>query len=146
MADYTLLPGGAVLRKVDGALIPDDPGNRDRQSYALWLAAGHTADPTPTPATTVPAQITRRQFILSLMAAGLITDGDGLAWAQHNTIPPAFDVVLDNLPEADALEARVTLLTMGVAERGSPLIGAVIALGLATADQADAVFIFGASL
>jgi hypothetical protein len=53
MADYQLLPTGdgfmppGVLRKTDGAFVPDDPGNRDWQTYQAWLAVPNTPDPVP---------------------------------------------------------------------------------------------------
>lgn len=92
----------------------------------------------------VPQTITKRQFILALLAGGFIEPGDALAWAKATAVPPAFDPVLADMPDADALVARITLLTMDVAERASPLIGMVIAAGLATADQVDDVFRAGA--
>ena len=46
MSQYKLHPlGNAVYRKSDGALIPNDPGNRDWLIYQAWLAAGNTPDP-----------------------------------------------------------------------------------------------------
>ena len=39
----------SVLRRADNATIPDDPGNRDRQEYEQWLAAGNTPDSAPPP-------------------------------------------------------------------------------------------------
>jgi len=40
------MPPG-VLRKSDGAFIPDDPGNLDWQTYQEWLAVPNTPDPVP---------------------------------------------------------------------------------------------------
>ena len=52
MAEYKQLndplTGGiseTILRVEDQAYIPNDPANRDRQQYELWLAEGNTPDP-----------------------------------------------------------------------------------------------------
>lgn len=47
MADYQLTATDAVIRTADSAWIPNDPGNRDRQDYDKWLAAGGMPDPLP---------------------------------------------------------------------------------------------------
>ncbi|MCX7360461.1 MAG: hypothetical protein NTV97_00995 [Alphaproteobacteria bacterium] len=44
MAEYRLTRGSAVVRAADGAEIPDDPRNTDRQAYAVWLDAGNAPD------------------------------------------------------------------------------------------------------
>lgn len=45
MAEYQLTPTDIVVRTADGAIIPNDPGNRDWQEYQQWLADGGTPDP-----------------------------------------------------------------------------------------------------
>ena len=45
MAEYQLTDTVTVIRNADGAHIPDDPRNPDRQEYDRWLAAGGVPDP-----------------------------------------------------------------------------------------------------
>lgn len=50
---------GTVLRRADNAYIPDDPANRDRQEYDLWLEEGNQPDPPdPLPEPAAPEPVT----------------------------------------------------------------------------------------
>jgi hypothetical protein len=57
MSDYQLTASDTIIRVVDHASIPNDPANRDRAAYDVWLAAGGvpgpyvapSAPPSPTP-------------------------------------------------------------------------------------------------
>jgi hypothetical protein len=56
MADYAQLRdpmtgelSEMILRRVDGAFIPNDPANRDREAFELWVAEGNTPDPPDEP-------------------------------------------------------------------------------------------------
>jgi hypothetical protein len=63
MADYQLTTvGAAILRNIDGAYIPVDPGNADYAAYLAWEAEGHTPDSAPIPPR--PTQINPGDFLL----------------------------------------------------------------------------------
>ena len=55
---YQLTHSDAVVRILDGAVIPADPANSDRQRYDEWLADGHT----PQPAEVVPGPSPQEQI------------------------------------------------------------------------------------
>ena len=55
MADYQLTVNEIVVRTADGAAIPNDPANRDREEYEQWLAAGGVPDPYVPPPEVPPA-------------------------------------------------------------------------------------------
>lgn len=42
---YEHLPGSTAVRRSDGAIVPNDPGNMDWQDYLAWCAAGNVAAP-----------------------------------------------------------------------------------------------------
>lgn len=46
---YRLIKNSDVVLRSDGAFIPNDPENRDRQAFQEWLDAGNTPDPAETP-------------------------------------------------------------------------------------------------
>lgn len=55
---YALAPHNEVIRLSDGALIPNDQNNRQRQEYETWRAAGGQRETMPMPETvTEPPQI-----------------------------------------------------------------------------------------
>jgi hypothetical protein len=53
---------------------------------------------------------------------------------------PAAIAAIDMLPAEQALAARITWAAMTEVYRQDPLIGAIVAAGVATAEQVDKVF------
>jgi hypothetical protein len=88
----------------------------------------------------VPAVISRRQLLIALAQAKLITEAEALAAAKTGEVPAAIDAVFGALPKEQALAARITWATMTVVERNHPLIQAVIDAKIATPEQIDALF------
>ncbi len=93
--------------------------------------------PAPEP---VPRVISRRQLLIALAAAGFISAEEALAAAQNGAVPAAIARIFDRLPAEQAIAARITWATMTEVYREDPLIGALVAAGVATSEQVDALF------
>jgi len=63
MSEYQLTNTPTVIRIADGVHIPDDPANRDRIEYELWLDDGGVPD-SYVPPLAVPPTPTSIQTIL----------------------------------------------------------------------------------
>jgi hypothetical protein len=88
----------------------------------------------------VPETVSRRQLLIALTAAGLITEAEALAAARTGEVPIAIDAVFARLPPEQALAARITWATMTVVERRHSLLDAMVQLGLVTDAGLDALF------
>jgi hypothetical protein len=102
--------------------------------------------PPPAPAPPAPIILTNRQLFAALALTGFITEAEALAAGRTGAVPAAIDAVFGVLPEQDAFLARLTWATMREVTRDHPLIAAMIAANLATAEQVDAIFTLGASI
>ena len=119
----------------DCGVVDENPA---RPSWALPDV--DVVDPTPP----VPQVITRRQFFIQLVRAGMVT------LEQASTLPDAppeaLAAAFSQLEPQQAVEVSLTWRTMTQVERGSPLVAAAIAGGVITDDQADAFFIAAAGI
>ena len=84
--------------------------------------------------------ISRRQLILGLRRAGLITDQEALDTAAMGAVPAAIRAVFDALPPDHKIEAEITWASMGVVERDNQLVGAVLAATGRSREDGDALF------
>ena len=100
-------------------------------------------DPVPEPALP-PADpvttISRRQLILGLRRAGLITDQEALDAAALGAVPAAIRAVFEALPQDLKIEAEITWAAMGVVERDNQLVEAVLAATGHSHEDGDALF------
>lgn len=156
---YARIAAGAVAEIIAGtdtpiverfhpdiiAAIVAIPDGSDVSCGWRWDGGAFTPPKEPDVVVPVPASITRRQMLLALHAADLITAEEALAAATGGAVPATIDAVFGQLPEDRTLEARITWATMSIAERAHPLIAMLIAAGLATSEEVDAIFIDGAT-
>lgn len=114
-----------------------------------WLWDGEAFAPPPPPEPVppvVPASISSTQMLLALAAGKVITPAEALAAATMGAVPAAIDAVFAEMPEGDALAARITWATTSVVRRDHSLIAAMIDAGLVTAEEADGLFILAAGM
>jgi hypothetical protein len=119
---------------IDGTLVP----LTDEE-----IAAREADLATPPPA---PIVLTSRQLFAALALTGMITQAEALAAGRTGEVPAAVEAVFATLPAQDAFLARLTWATMRDVPRDHPLIAAMVAAGVATAEQVDALFALGASI
>jgi len=107
MAKYRLTDSDVVVRTLDGAIIPNDIMNSDRQEYVQWIKAGNQPD-----AFVIDPMITQRKDRQTILDAHA-TRTDLLDKLQSLT-PQQISQYVDNnvttIAEARALFKRILLV------------------------------------
>jgi hypothetical protein len=147
MAEYRLTADDVIIRTEDGASIPGDPDNTDRQVYDAWIAKGGVPDPYVKPPPAIPPQISDRQFFQQLALAGTITEKEALEAVKVGTIPAVLQGFVDGIKDPEQkFSANMLLAGATVFERDHPLTEAIGEAQGMSPDQVDAFFTAAAAL
>lgn len=127
MTDYTLTATDIVVRADDGAMIPSDPDNPDRQRYDAWVVDGGVPDPYVPPPPKVPAVVSPAQMVRALDRMGLLVPVQAAVAASPDAL-------------TKALWAHTTTF-----HRNEPLIAQIAAALNKTDADVDALFLLAAT-
>lgn len=144
MSEYQLTSTDGVVRCLDGAIIPNDPNNRDWIDYRDWAALGNTPDPY-VPPPPVP-DITRRQFYQQLAVQGVITETEAKAGISGGALPASLQILVAALPADQLFNAECLLLGAQTLQRSHPMTDKIGTSYGWTSEQIDAFFIAAGAL
>ncbi|SDK40086.1 hypothetical protein [Bradyrhizobium ottawaense] len=103
-------------------------------------------DIPPPPPPPVPT-LTRRQMLIGLSSAGLITAQEAIDSAKMVGVPTAVQAVIDSLPMQEMKDqATITWFAMSQVVRSDPMVEALRVNANLTAEQVDGLFFQWASL
>lgn len=132
----------------------------DRRGETWWTAEGEPvvvtdlgdpatagllaeAPPVPRALWRETAQLLRRDFVLALVAGGILPSAEAVA-AARGEWPATFDAFLANLDGQQQLEIQVEWASASQINRGHPMIDLLAAEAGLTAEQADTLFGYSA--
>ena len=122
---------------------PNDPHGDAPKVKKLLTQGGYTIDPYVAPVpqpVPVPSSVTRRQFILTLLSAGLITEQEAIDAATTGKAPAFIAAFFDGLSASDKTAAYITFACMSVVERKHPFVAALARSLKLTDAQVDDLF------
>jgi hypothetical protein len=119
------LPEGLVAAPIDWSLV-ETAVNREAVRLAAWRAQ---------------ASLTRADFAIRAMLAGLITDAEARSWATGNAAPAVVDAAIATLPEAHRTPAWIDIMSRATIARTHPALALVQSTMGLTDAQVDALFL-----
>jgi hypothetical protein len=123
------------------ATLKEVPNGTPVEQGWTWAEGKFAVAVVPAPAQPpVPTEISRRQMLLAMTGAAIITQAEALDAARTGAVPAAIEAAFAKLPAADAFAARVTWASMTVVLRGDPLVAALAASRSMTTTQVDDLF------
>jgi hypothetical protein len=103
---YQLTTSTSIIRLLDGATIPNDPGNRDFADFTAWVAAGNTPEPAPAPPPPPPSYTAFWDaLIASSVYASIRTQS--MASLPMNTLATEFIALIGDAKAGRANEAAI---------------------------------------
>ena len=126
MDKYKLTKHNCIIRLVDGACIPVDPGNTDYVDYLEWIAAGGEPLIADEQGEGVPESVTMLQARLALLAAGKLS---------------VVNAAIGAMPGVQGEKARIEWGYAQHVQRDSPLVAAMESVLGMTGAEIDALFI-----
>ena len=125
---------------IDGAemTVPADPANRHYQMVQEAIADGAEVTvveiPDPIIAVRAAMTLTFSQLLIGLVSMEWISEAEGVAWLEGNSLPAEVAAVIEGLPVAHRFPAMARALRMSIADRMDPLV-----LALADGREVSAV-------